>query len=308
MRVVSLLPSCTEIVHALGCDDFLVGRSHECDFPPEARNLPICTRSRIDSSQSSRAIHESVASKLKHRGADPLYELDGEILRQLEPDLILTQAQCDVCAIDEQLVLTEVKKWKGKNVKVVSLSPKKLPDLWTDIMSAANAMGVADRGKSLLQELKKRVVDVIEKTCVLEKRPSVCVLEWFDPLMLSGNWVPDLVEMSGGKNLVTQSGKPSATTTFQQLKKRNPDVLILVPCGFDLKRSESELPTLSRIDGWHSLKAVRENRVYLVDGNAYVNRPGPRLVDSIEVFAEILHPEKFSFEFKNKAWKHLSNN
>ena len=206
-RIVSLLPSCTEIVSALGCGDQLVGRSHECDFPPEVKRLPICSKAKLQTEASSGEIDKQVKSLLQQ--ALSIYEIDVETLKQLRPDIILTQAQCEVCAVSESDLQKAIGEALDFQPQIISLSPKRLTDLWSDISKVAEALDVAEAGKELLRNLKTRVVDVIEKTCTIADKPTVACIEWLDPLMAAGNWVPELVEFAGGKNTFGEAGKHS---------------------------------------------------------------------------------------------------
>ncbi|PAW88421.1 MAG: cobalamin-binding protein [Pedosphaera sp. Tous-C6FEB] len=298
-RVVSLLPSATEIVCALGCSGQLIGRSHECDYPAAITSLPACTESFLPATGTSREIDDQI-KQLRRTGL-ALYQLNTRLLQELRPDVILTQAQCEVCALSEADVAQALGGWTGPLPQIVSLTPHRLTDVWEDIRRVAAFLNVVDTGRDVLRALKTRCVDVIEKTCQLS-RPTVACLEWIDPLMGAGNWVPELVELAGGKNLLGETGKHTGYLKWEQLQAANPDVIIALPCGFDLRRTQSELPALTKLPGWGDLKAVRTGRVFIADGNAGFNRPGPRLVESLESLAEILHPRKFSFGHRNRYW------
>jgi iron complex transport system substrate-binding protein len=298
-RVVSLLPSCTEIVCALGCGDQLVGRSHECDFPPEIQSLPVCTAARIDPSGSSAEIDGEIKSLLSR--ALSIYEVDSARIEKLKPDLILTQDQCEVCAVTAE----DLRKALPHHPEIISLAPKRVADIWGDIQTIGDALGVAAHGREVLLQLKNRVVDVIQKTCMIKKRPSVACVEWLEPLMAAGNWVPEMVDLAGGRDLLGLSGKHSAWIEWDNLAKTNPDVIVLMPCGFDLARTRKEASSLPSRPEWGQLQAVKSNNVFVVDGNHYFNRPGPRIVESVEILAEILHPKLFSFGHENRGWSRL---
>lgn len=300
-RVVSLLPSNTEIVCALGREETLVGRSHECDYPPSIRNLPACTSSQIDSEASSRAIDEEVKRSLS-RGLS-LYQVDESLLADLRPDVILTQAQCEVCAVSLSDVERAVAQLVATQPKLVSLAPQTLADAWSNIQTVAEALDAADEGRQLAARLRERMEAVAARTALLE-RPRVVCLEWLDPLMSAGNWVPELVERAGGRELFGTAGEHSGWLTWPQLQEADPDVLILLPCGFDLERTRQEAATLAEHPEWQQLRAVQTDRVYLTDGNQYFNRPGPRLVESAEILAEILHPEcaELAFGHRDVSW------
>ena len=300
-RVISLLPSCTEIVCALDCADQLIGRSHECDFPPEISSLPICSTAKINSQKSSAEIDREVKSLL--RDALSLYEIDLDALRKLRPDIILTQSQCEVCAVSETDLQKAIADALPFQPKIISLSPKKIADLWTDIQTVANALGIGQRGRELISQLKHRVVDVIEKTCAMKRRPHVACIEWIEPLMAAGNWVPELVQFAGGENLFGDAGKHSDWLKWEQLVEKNPDVIVFMPCGFDLPRTRQEISVLQQKPEWPKLRAVRSKKIFVTDGSHFFNRPGPRLVDSLEILAEIFHPQIFSFGHEGQGWK-----
>jgi iron complex transport system substrate-binding protein len=303
MRIVSLLPSCTEIVCALGCAERLVGRSHECDFPPEICALPVCTAPRVDPAASSSAIHGQIMSLLQ--GALSVYELDVALLRELRADIILTQDQCAVCAVSLADLEKTLPQILGRRAKIISVAPLRLADVWTDMQTIADALGVAEEGRALLSRLKNRVVDVILKTCLIRKRPSVACLEWLDPLMAAGNWVPEMVELAGGRDLLGLPGHPSAWLEWKNLAQLDPDIMVLMPCGFGLERTRREAAALESRPEWRKLRAVKSKKVFMVDGSHYFNRPGPRMVESIEILAEILQPKLFSFGHERKGWARL---
>ena len=300
-RVVSLLPACTEIVCALGADDLLVGRSHECDFPPQVKSLPVCTAPKLDANTSSGEIDHQVKALLQD--AVSIYRIDVEKLKELRPDIILTQAQCEVCAVSLPEVEQAVAQWTGGKPKVISLSPKRLADIWEDIRTVASALDLAEDGRDLLRLLKNRVVEVIEKTCVMKNRPTVACIEWIEPLMAAGNWVPELVELAGGANVAGEAGKHSPWMNWDALREKDPEIIVAMPCGFDIARTRSEMAALTKLPDWPKLRAVKNNRVFLTDGNQFFNRPGPRIVESLEILTEIIHPDRFNFGHRGKAWE-----
>lgn len=302
-RILSLLPSSTEIICALGLSDRLVGRSHECDFPETVQSLPACTRPRLDANASGAQINTQVKALMEQ--AVSIYEIDVEKIRQLRPDLILTQAQCKVCAVSVEEVEQAIAGWTGRKPKLISLAPAKLSEVWDSIRHVAEAAGVEEKGREVLKGLKNRCVNIIEKTCSRRDRPSVGCIEWMEPLMAAGNWVPELVNLAGGRDVLGQAGKHSDWLKWEVLKEKNPDYLILMPCGFGLSRTLQEAETLKALPGWNDLKAVRNGCVYAVDGNQYFNRPGPRLVESLEILAEILYPKLFRFSHEGKGWKRV---
>lgn len=299
-RIVSLLPACTEIICALGFEELLVGKSHECDFPVSVRSLPVCTRSSIDSSAGSGEIHRQVKARFEQ--AVSLYDLEIERIRELQPDVILTQAQCDVCAVsleDVERAMAEA----GVDAKIVSVSPARLSDLWECISSIAQACGGAEEGRKLIKRLKSRMVDVIEKTCALEKKPSMICLEWLDPLMTAGNWVPDLVDLAGGIPMLAKSGEHSPWVEWDAVRNADPHFLLLIPCGFSIERTLGEARELTKLPGWENLRAVQKRNIVVADANHFFNRPGPRLIDSMEMLAEMLHPAKFDFGHAGKSFR-----
>jgi iron complex transport system substrate-binding protein len=299
--VISLLPSATEIVCALGCDDRLVGRSHECDYPEHVRRLPACTAAQIDPVATSAEIDRQVKARLEQ--ALSLYRIDMGAIRDLRPDVILTQAQCEVCAVSLPEVQRAVADWTGSPARAVSLSPQHFSDLWQNINTVAELLDVRERGRELVKGLKSRVADFIAKTASLTKRPSVACIEWFEPLMAAGNWVPELVELAGGLNLFGEAGKHSPWLNWEAVQEHDPEIIVAMPCGFDLDRTQREFPALYKRPDWSKLRAVRNRQVYLVDGNQYFNRPGPRLVDSLELLAGLIHPRLFHFAGLRNAWR-----
>lgn len=300
-RVVSLLPSATEIVSALGCASRLIGRSHECDHPPEVEELSVCTRPRINLSGSSAEIDSSVKDAVKDAVA--IYEVLKDQLQRLAPDVIVTQSQCDVCAVSLQEVEAAVSSWTGQDVTLVSLEPRTLNGVYKDIGRVAAALEVPEAGHDLIAAMTDRAGAVAEKALSLEKPPSVACIEWTDPLMAAGNWVPEMVALAGGHDLFGTTGEHAPSLTWEALIEADPDVIVLMPCGYGLERTLDELPGLQAQAGWKDLKAVGDGRVYATDANAYFNRPGPRLADSIEILAEILHPGAFGSGYEGEAWE-----
>ena len=304
VRIVSLIPSGTEILAALGLSDAIVGRSHECDYPPEIQDRPICTQARLNTNAPSSEIHDQVNDLLQ--SALSIYQINTDVLEKLQPTHIVTQDQCDVCAVS----LTEVEKAVASLIhsspQIISLQPNVFQDVWADIERVAHALGVDSQ--RLLENLAARVKIVEQKTQGLsqtENLPTVACVEWTDPLMVAANWIPELVSLAGGKPLFGITGKPSATFKWEELVTANPDVIIFMPCGFDLDRTRQDAQLLTHRPEWEQLHANQSGRVYITDGNAYFNRPGPRLVESLEILAEIQHPEIFQYGYKGKAWSVL---
>jgi len=303
LRIVSLIPSATEIVAALGLENVMVGRSHECDYPPEIKDLPVCTAARLNSEAPSKEIHQNV-NQILH-SALSIYQVKIDVLEKLKPTHIITQDQCDVCAVSLQDVEAAVTQLTQSQPKIISLQPNSLADVWHDIERVANALGV--RSLFLIEDLEARVNICQQKTASLslEELPTVACIEWTDPLMTAANWIPELVTQAGGQPLFSVSGQPSPILTWDTLVATNPDVTIFMLCGFDLHRTRQEAMALTQHSEWEKLHAVQHGRVYITDGNAYFNRPGPRLADSLEILAEILHPEIFDYGYKGTAWEPL---
>ena len=287
-RIVSLLPSTTEIACALGFGPQLVGRSHECDFPPEIRDLPVLTRPKLDARAGSREIDDRVKSLV--RDGLSVYEVDADGLRELAPTHILTQDQCEVCAASLGDLESALAIWTGERPKVVSLSPQTLGDVWRSIIEVAVALSAGERGSELTNSLADRLTEIAERTPSQSRRPRVACIEWLDPLMAAGNWIPELVTLAGGENLLGRAGSHSPWLTVEELTEADPDVIVVLPCGFDLGRTREELMTVIGRPPWPQLRALQQGRVFLADGNQFFNRPGPRLVESLAIFAEIFHP------------------
>ncbi len=300
LKIVSLLPSATEIVAALGLTEAIVGRSHECDYPPEISSLPVCTQARLNSQEPSNQIHDKVNEVLQ--SALSIYEIKTDILQQLAPTHILTQDQCEVCAVSLKDVEQAVGTLTNSSPQIISLQPNTISDLWSDIERVADELDVESR--RIVEDLEARVKICQQKTEQLSamERPSVACIEWTDPLMIAANWVPELVSFAGGQPLFAASGQNAPKLDWGTLVATNPDVIIFMPCGFDLERTRTEAMMLGDRQEWQNLKAVHSGRVYITDGNSYFNRPGPRLVDSVEILAEILHPEIFDYGYRGKAW------
>jgi iron complex transport system substrate-binding protein len=300
-RIVSLIASATEIVCALGFEEHLVGRSHECDFPESVKRLPVCTAPKFDVHGSSSEIDQRVKTVLQD--ATSVYRVDVNLLKELRPDVIITQSQCEVCAVSLRDVEQAVCDWLGSRPTLVSLEPNCLADVWTDIGRVSDALGAAARGSALIQRLQQRMGAIADRSRTLPDRPTVACLEWLDPLMAAGNWMPELVSLAGGVNLLGTAGQHSPWMTWDQLRERDPEVIVALPCGLDLERTRAEMATLTARPGWPDLRAVRTGRVCVTDGNQFFNRPGPRLVESLEILAEILHPGVFHFGHEGTGWR-----
>lgn len=299
-RVVSLIASATEIVSALGMEDRLVGRSHECDFPPSILSLPVCSSSKVDAAASSRDIDHQVREIVGE--ALSVYRVDGQLLDELAPTVIVTQTQCEVCAVSLRDVEEAVCDVVRSEPRIVPLAPMALGDVFDDIEAVAGALGIPDRGRQLVTQLKARLDAVSAATAGLKRRPTVACVEWIDPPMHAGNWVPELVEIAGGQVMAGEPGRHSGYFEFEELLSADPEVIAVMPCGFDIPRTRVEMPALAAQPGWNDLTAVREGRVFLTDGNQYFNRPGPRVVESAEILAELLHPDYFDFGRRGSGW------
>ena len=300
LRLLPLISSATEIVHALGLGEFQVGRSHECDYPSCVTELPVCTRPAIPVSGSSKEIDQLVKDQIA--AALSVYEVDSALIRDLQPTHIFTQTQCKVCAVSLDDVEHALQEQIGIAARVVSLEPYALADLWRDIERVAEACGCTERGDELNRSLQARMCAISERAKKTMHRPTVAAIEWLEPLMAGGNWVPELIEMAGASNLFGVAGQHSPWMEWSQLVESDPDAIVALPCGFDLARTRSEMHWLTERRGWERLKAVRDGRVFICDGNQFMNRPGPRLVESLQAFAEMLHPELFKPELQGAAW------
>jgi iron complex transport system substrate-binding protein len=330
-RIISLIASSTEIVCALGFEDQLVGRSHECDFPPLVKRLPVCTEPKIDIHGKSYEIDQRVKAVLQEGLS--VYRVFADKLKELKPDIIITQIQCEVCAVSEKDVMQAVCELVDSRPQIVSLNPNSLSDFWEDIRRVAGALGALERGEELIASLKGRMKGVEEKVKTSlspspqpspsrgegaqfpspqgrgvrgeGSRPTVAFIEWIDPLMSCGNWMPELIEMAGGINLFGEAGKHSPWMKWEELKEKDPDVIVVSPCGYDIPKTREEMPPLTSKPDWPKLKAVKNKKVFVADGNQYFNRPGPRLVETLEMLAEMFHPSLFHFRHEGKGWERL---
>lgn len=303
VRIVSLIPSGTEILAALGLTENIVGRSHECDYPEEIQDRPVCTQARLDTHASSGEINDKVNNLLQN--ALSIYQINTLTLEKLQPTHIITQDQCDVCAVSFGEVEKAVATLTNSTPKIISLQPDILKDVWSDIENVGNIFGI--NTVKILENLEARVKIVQNRTQGLSQSeiPTVACIEWTEPLMMAANWIPELVTSSGGKPLLTTVGEHSAQLEWETFIASNPDIIVFMPCGFDLQRTRTEAQLLANRPEWQQLHATQTGRVYITDGNAYFNRPGPRLADSLEILAEVLHPEIFQYGYKGKAWEVL---
>lgn len=303
LRLLPLISSATEIVHALGLGEFQVGRSHECDYPPCVARLPVCTRPAIPVSGSSQEIDRLVKERIA--AAASVYEVDSALIQDLHPTHIFTQTQCKVCAVSLDDVERAFEEQIGIAARVISLEPYALGDLWRDIGRVAEACGCTERGEELNSSLQTKMSAIAERASTANRRPTVAALEWLEPLMAAGNWVPELIGMACGRNLFGLAGQHSPWMEWQQVLTSDPDVIVALPCGFDLGRTRAEMHWLTERPEWQRLKAVQPGRVFICDGNQFMNRPGPRLAESLQAFAEMLHPDLFEPKLEGSAWQRL---
>ena len=302
MRVVSLIASSTEIVCALGAGDLLVGRSHECDHPRAVvEPLPVLTAPKFAVDGSSARIDQRVKEVLL--SSLSVYKVDVDALEAVRPDVIITQAQCEVCAVSLKDVEAAVCQMVSTRPAIVSLEPNGLEDLFTDIQKVAAALRREEAGRALVASLRARIEAIAARARTAPTRPTVACVEWIEPLMAAGNWMPTLVELAGGVNLFGEANRHSPWMTWDDLVARDPEVIVVLPCGFDIPRTLTEMHLLADRPEWARLRAVRDGRVVVADGNQYFNRPGPRLVESLEILGEVLHPELFAFGHEGSGWQ-----
>ncbi|MGE4062541.1 MAG: cobalamin-binding protein [Rhodospirillaceae bacterium] len=282
MRIVSLIASATEIACALGARDELVGRSHECDTPADIIALPALTAPKFQTSLPSRDIDNTVKGLVRDGLA--VYRVDQAALRALAPDVILTQDQCEVCAASLKDVEAAVCDWVGRKVQIVSLRPNCLADIWIDIGRVGTALAREDAAERLIASLHRR----IETPRPFAKKAKVACIEWIDPVMTAGHWIPELIDHAGGCSLLARTGGPSPYVDLSEIAAADPDVIVVAPCGFDVPRSLQDMPVLANRPDWKQLRAVREGRVAVADGNRYFNRPSPAVADTVDILEDIL--------------------
>lgn len=308
-RIFSLLPSATEIACALGFQDQLVGRSHECDFPAGVDSLPALTTPRFaatpDSVEIDRRVRELARAARDANEADALglYAIDAELLRELRPTHIVTQTQCEVCAVSLRDVERAVAALTGIELRIVSLAPNSLDDIWDDIQRTADALERSDLGRVAVESYRRRITEISEQALGSTTQPSVAVVEWADPLMTAGHWTMELIELAAGRPVIGTPRGESLHFSIDDLETADPDIIIVAPCGYDLPQTRRDAQLLRANPRWTALRPVREGRVALIDGNQYVNRPGPRVVETLEIIAEILHPGRFDFGHRDRAWE-----
>ncbi|MEP7074816.1 MAG: cobalamin-binding protein [Acidobacteriota bacterium] len=291
MKIVSLLPSATEIVCSLGLEKELLAITHECDFPTSIRHLPAITASRIShASMTSKEIDHAVRGQLDGHGS--IYDLDTQLLERLKPDLILTQELCDVCAVSYKQVERAAKMYVA-DATVVSLEPNNIEDIFATILTVGELAGAKARATNVVAKLRGRLDAVREKTAVVEQHPKVFMLEWLEPPFSPGHWVPEQVEVAGGMALLGEPGERSVTTTYEAIRTSQPDAMVLIPCGYYTADTLRQVENTVFPENWTDIPAIKNNEVWALDATSYFSRPGPRIVDGVEILAKIIHPAIF---------------
>lgn len=305
-KIVTLIPSATEIVAFLGKQDLIVGKSHECDYPRNLEKIIKLTSPKINVEGTSGEIHKQINEILENSLS--VYKVNINELKKLEPDVVITQAHCEVCAVSFSEVEEIVSKHLNEKTKIISLQPNTLDEVFDDIKRVGDGLNLNDENvKKLINSLKGRIKN-IELKSFHQKPKKVACIEWIDPLMAAGNWIPEMVKISGGNDVFGKSGKDSHWIKFNELKKSDPEMIIFLPCGYNIEKTKNEVETLLKKDNqWKNLRAFKNKNIYIVDGNQFFNRPGPRLVESIEIFAEIIHPEIFQFNHYKSGWINFFN-
>ncbi len=299
-NIISLLPAATEIVCALGLESQLVGRSHECDYPETVKQLPVCSYDRIGINLGSLAIDQQVKQLLAN--ALSVYEVNTERVKQLQPDVIITQDQCAACAVSLPEVEQALANQLQKPARIISLRPDSLAGIVANINEIALALNAVPAADALLEDLQERVDLIQHKLKFVENKPTVACIEWLEPLMVSGNWVPELVNIAGGIPVMANAGKHSPYVQWADLRLQDPEVIVVMACGFSIERTLKEIDLLLQLPDFTDLQAVKNKRFYIADGNQYFNRPGPRIVDSVEILAEIIYPKQFIFGYEGEGW------
>src|SRR5260370_38872243 len=303
--ICSLLPSATEIVCALGLGDRLAAVTNECDFPPEAAGLPVITRSTLDYLETRRSpdIHTHISMAL--HGGSSIYLLDQPLLERLSPDVILTQELCDVCAVSYETVKQAVRRLPGR-ATILSLEPTTLQGILDTIRQVGEATGARAQAASFVRELEEQVDAIAVRARTASGCPRVFAMEWLDPAFKAGHWVPELVRRGGGRDELGREGYPSTQVSWRRVTEYDPEIIVLMPCGFTLDRTLEDVAHVTLPEEWSGLSAVRSGRIYAVNGSAYFNRPGPRIVLGLQILAEIIHPEVFTRTTPPGAWQRLA--
>jgi iron complex transport system substrate-binding protein len=290
MRICSLLPGATEIAYLLGLGDQIVGVTHECDYPPDAKYKPVVVRSIIDPNRMSGQQIDAKVAELLQAGKG-LYTIDVRMFLEAAPDVVLTQGLCDVCALDYAEV-AKAARLLPRLPEIVSLNPHSLADVLDDILRVAGATARESIALPLIHRLRERIDRV--GAGEPKYRPRVVCLEWFEPLYAAGHWIPEMVTLAGGFDVLGRKGEPSHKVAWRAVVEANPDILLLMPCGFDVRRTVKESTPLRRLEGWNDLPAVKAGNVYALNGNAYFSRPGPRLVNGLEILARITQAQQIT--------------
>ena len=300
-KIVTLIPSATEIVAFLGEKDSIVGRSHECDYPPDLNKIKKLTSPKINVDGTSGEIHKQINTILENSLS--VYKVDIKELKKLEPDVVITQAHCEVCAVSLSEVEEIVAKHLNEKTKIISLQPNTLGEVFEDIKKVAEGLNLDKvTTEGLIKPLEQRVKNIQIKSLKQKKRTVACI-EWIEPLMAAGNWIPEMVKISGGEDIFGKSGKDSHWITFDEIKNYDPEVIIFLPCGYNIEKTKDEVENLLiKETKWSNLKAFKDKDLFIVDGNQFFNRPGPRLVESLEIFAEIIQPNLFNFNHQQSGW------
>ncbi len=304
-RIVSFLPSATEMVFALGLGDRLVGVTHECDFPPEAREKPVVVRSAVPTQHATAAEIDRMVRERLH-GGQSLYQVDEALLKKLRPELILTQDLCQVCAPSGNEV-SQVLRFLSPRPEILWMTPKCLEDILSNLQELAQRTGRADRAERILRESRTRIDRIRGLARGLAHRPRVFCMEWTEPLYCAGHWVPEMVEIAGGFDALGRKGEDSTRITWDEVRRWSPEILFVSPCGCHLDEAAEEARRLTRLPGWDDLPCVRSNRVFAVDSSSYLSRPGPRIVLGVEMFAHLLHPESFPWRGPADAFSRISD-
>jgi iron complex transport system substrate-binding protein len=305
VRIVSLIPSATELVSALGFRDQLVGRSHECDFPADVEALPALTAPKMDPRAGTEAIDRDVR-RLVEQGLS-VYRIDTDALERLQPDIVVTQDQCQVCAVSLADVTAAVCRLAKRSVQVVSLSPLSLADVLGDVLTVARALGAEDRGRALVSEQMGRLAATASAALPgLRPRPRVVHIEWMAPLMVGGHWMHELVEAAGGEHRLGVRDGNNRPVSWDEVRGYDPEVVVIAPCGFKIPQSERDRGLLEQLPGWSETTAARDGRVFLADGNAFFNRPGPRLVDTAEIVQAAMFGRQARHRFPAEALRPLA--
>lgn len=289
--IVSLLASATEIVCGLGLRHRLIGRSHECDYPEDVADLPVLSAPKVDINSASGEIDRQVREVV--RDGLSVYDIRVDELERLQPDLIVTQDQCEVCAVSLTDVEGALCQVTLKDTKICTLHPNNIDDVTADFQQVADASGVPERGRELVNAFTRRLADIEQRSAGLSSRPRVAMIEWMDPVMVAGGWIPELVRVAGGEPVIVESPEAFKTVEWSEIAAADPDVVVILPCGYDLSKTLGELEDDVLAVALESVPAVRRGKCYVADGNAYFNRPGPRLADSAEMLAALLHPDLF---------------